>query len=172
MGRQLGLLGQESGAEFSRCERYRWRLWRSWQPLGTRCAFVMLNPSTADETNDDPTIRRCIRFAKDWGHGSLEIVNIFAWRSTDPKALYQLDDPVGPDNDDAIRSAARAASQVICTWGNHGGLHRRSAHVLDMLRPLCTPQALLVTKQDQPGHPLYRPASTAPFNWDERDRPA
>jgi hypothetical protein len=94
---QLSLLS-ESGAEFSECQQYRYTLWRTWDSQADRVMFIGLNPSTADETEDDPTIRRCIRFAKDWGYGGILMMNAYAYRSTAPRGLKQVTDPIGPRN--------------------------------------------------------------------------
>lgn len=161
-----------AGAVISSCERYRYRLYRSWGP-GKRVGFVMLNPSTADETKNDPTIRRCIGFAQRWGYDGIEVVNLFAWRTTDPFGLdVQSCDIVGPHNDDAIKDAVLACDKIVCGWGNHGWRHKRNARVLELLRGLsCTPLAFGVTKGDQPRHPLYLSYGTELFRWDYRDRP-
>lgn len=108
-----------SGATFSPCERYRYRLWRVWGAPQKRVLFVMLNPSTADDAKDDPTIRKCIGFAKRWGYGALDVVNLFAWRSTYPSVLLHANDPVGPDNDEMIAGAYTDAGAVVLAWGSH-----------------------------------------------------
>lgn len=106
-------------AELSPDGRYRYALYRTWdQTLPGRSLWIMLNPSTADAELDDPTIRRCIGFSKGWGHGALAVVNLFAWRATDPKELRQVADPVGPDNDRHLVAALeQRPSMVICAWG-------------------------------------------------------
>lgn len=150
-------------AIFSPCRLWRYRLERRWGP-GRPAAFILLNPSTADETQDDPTIRRCIAFSKAWAHGGLILGNIFGFRSTDPAGLRQTPDPVGPGNDDALRSIAASADRVICGWGAHGDLHGRGAVVLDELRSAGVPLfALKLTAAGHPGHPLYLPAASEPF---------
>ncbi len=152
-----------SGAVFDSTEVYRYRLWRVWRPAGPRLAFILLNPSTADETRDDPTILRCIRYAQRWGYGGVEILNLFALRSTDPAALRGSAAPIGPGNDRAIRAVTRRVDRVVAAWGNHGVLLNRAATVLAALRrrgvrPLC----LAVTAQGQPRHPLYSGADMRP----------
>ncbi len=124
-----------SPAIFSPCRRYRYLLMRRVSFLAeTTCLFIMLNPSTADETQDDPTIRRCMGFARRWGFGVLVVANIFAWRATDPQELHDLGFPhastttitaVGPENDLFICTAAVEADKIICAWGNHGLLYDR-----------------------------------------------
>lgn len=152
----------DTGATFSPCRSYRYRLWRFWDQR-PYLAFVMLNPSTADETANDPTIERCQRRAVAGGYGGLAVVNIFALRSTDPKALYRHADPVGPWNDAAILDVARQAGLLICAWGAHGKLHGRGARVLAMLRESgVEPHALRIGKGGQPGHPLYLPYALEP----------
>lgn len=134
------------------------------------CLFICLNPSTADERNDDPTVRRCERFAVSWGYSKLVVCNIFAIRSTDPKALYEVQatphNVVGPDNDRWIMDCARAASLVVCAWGNHGAHLSRGPLVAAKLRRAGIPlHALAVTKQGQPGHPLYLRGDLEPVPW-------
>ena len=134
---------------------YRYSLWRVWDRSRPAVLFVMLNPSTADAREDDPTIRRCIRFARDWGHGSLLVGNLFGLRSTDPAALARHPDPVGPANDSALRELAEAADRVVVAWGSKGTLRARSLLVADQLAGPRNLWALGVTADGQPRHPLY-----------------
>ena len=111
-----------SGATFSKDRRCRYRLWRCWGDPELRCVFVGLNPSTADESRDDPTIRKCVGFAKRWGFGAVDVVNLFAYagaRSTDPRSLLGVSDPIGPENDAALRTAFRDANRIVWAWGRH-----------------------------------------------------
>ena len=142
------------GAAFSRDRRYRYRLWRRWDRSRPAIAFCMLNPSTADARRDDPTIRRCIGFARDWGYGGIEVVNIFALRATDPRALRSARDPVGPRNDAFMRQAA-ARSPVVIAWGVHGALRGRGATALRLFGPRTRLLALGRTRSGAPRHPLY-----------------
>ncbi len=144
------------GASFSECRKYRYTLWRSWD-IGPTLNFIMLNPSTADETKDDPTITRCIVRATKLGFGTLIVTNLFALRATDPAELRKTLYPVGDGNDDAIKESASQSSMVICAWGNHGILDGRAAKVLKMLREFCPDKlrALKLTGANQPAHPLY-----------------
>ena len=120
--------------------------------------FVGLNPSTADETKDDNTVRRCIGFAKDWGFGSLVLVNLFAYRSTDPNALLLVADPVGAENDTYILAASRAVERVVVAWGTKGTLLGRDKRVASLLPHS---HCLGVTKSGHPKHPLYLAAKTS-----------
>lgn len=115
----------DSGATFSDCRTYRYRLHRIWDAGKPPCAFIMLNPSTATEAVLDPTVRRCVGYAMAWGYGGLIVGNVFALRSTDPRALYAAADPIGPANDDALAEIAQAAGLVVCAWGKHGHYKRR-----------------------------------------------
>lgn len=152
--------GASSGAEFSPCNTYRYSLSRWWSshPVAGRCClFVMLNPSTADATADDPTIRRCIGFARSWGFDGLEVVNIFALRSTDPRTLYAHPEPIGPRNDEVIAESACFAGRVVCAWGNHGRLLGRGAEVLaSLVAAGIQPWCFRLTRAGQPEHPLYQ----------------
>jgi hypothetical protein len=152
----------DQGAKFSPCRKYRYRLWRHWDALRPRrVAFVMLNPSTADETKLDPTLRRCLGFAQAWGYGGFEIVNLFALRSTDPAALRGHADPVGPENDAALLDAAIDCNLLICGWGVHGTLLDR-ARLTEQLLGGVDLHALRLTQAGAPGHPLYLPADLKP----------
>ena len=139
--------------------KYRYRLWRQWDAIGKTCLFVMLNPSTADSENDDPTIRRCVGFAKSMGCTRLEVVNLFAYRTKSPKVLKSVtDDPVGPENREAIELAAYRAALIICAWGAHGNYLGQDAIVCEWLRTASDRTfALGFTASGQPRHPLYAP---------------
>lgn len=144
-------------AIFSPCRQYRYLLRRR-VGFGERsCLFVMLNASKADEQRNDPTIRRDIGFAKAWGYGWLEAVNIFAWAATDPRELYKVDDPIGPENDHYIAEAALRNDIVIVAWGNHGAYLGRGQEVMQMLLGICPGKIyhLGLTKEGHPRHPLY-----------------
>jgi hypothetical protein len=155
-----------SDANFSLCRKYRYTLWRVWDeaPL---LNFLCLNPSTADELVNDPTVERCERRARMWGYGGLIVTNIFALRSTDPKALYDCDDPIGPDNDKAILECAKQAGMVICAWGNHGKLHQRGQKVKQMLvdNGIDLHCLKLSATTGQPWHPLYTSYAVKPKLW-------
>jgi hypothetical protein len=162
-GRQLAFLETGSGAKFSPCRTWRYFLRREWSSA-SKVAFIMLNPSTADETQDDPTIRRCIGYAKAWGYGGLVVGNIFAFRSTDPRGLLTAADPVGPDNDYWLANIG-LGTDTICAWGTHGKLQERGAKVLKLLRSNgAKPMALKLTTGGQPSHPLYLAGNLRPFH--------
>lgn len=131
------------------------------------CCFVMLNPSTADAERDDPTITRCLGFAAGFKAAELQVVNLFAYRSTDPAALHALsrDAAVGPGNDEHIARVCAGARLVICAWGNLGALHGRSREALGLIRSVgAAPLALRVNKgSGEPAHPLYLPANSVAF---------
>jgi hypothetical protein len=149
---------------------FRYRLWRCWGGAGSRSAcFVMLNPSTADASEDDPTLTRIIGFAKAWGFGSLDVVNLYSYRATDPEALRSAGFPVGEYTDETIagvlsRDIARGgyADKVIVGWGTNAQRHRTET-VLKLIRGAgFEPHALKITKLGAPQHPLYLPATSEP----------
>lgn len=177
----------DKGATISSCGRYRYRLWREWrlwpepakwhmwtnddgtpivdgagkqlgEPLS--CIFIMLNPSTADGDEDDPTIRRCVGYARRWGYDRLEVINLFAHRATDPASLLALndnDDPVGPENRSAFRRVLNGdypVGQIVCAWGAHGGHLGQDETALGWLGERAR-FALGLTKDGHPKHPLY-----------------
>lgn len=146
-------------AVFSSCRRYRYELWRRWSddPI---CVFVGLNPSTADELHDDPTIRKCVGYSKKWGYGSLCMVNLFAFRATLPQEMLAVTDPVGPCNDLTLKRVAVDAGIVIAAWGNDGGHLRRDKAVIAMLPKL---HCLKQNKDGSPAHPLYLRGDLMPY---------
>ena len=159
--------GMRSAAIFSDCERYRYRLWREWDRGKGAIAFLMLNPSTADERVNDPTIERCQRRAVAMGYGRLEIVNLFPLRATDPAVMMADADPVGPRGraDGAILDAVSAASITVCGWGNHGGhLGRADAvtRIIALVGLRNRLHALKITGKGHPQHPLYVGYSVKP----------
>jgi hypothetical protein len=156
----------QSKAVFSEDRIYRYEL-RRWWADGVPILWIMLNPSTADEVQDDPTVNRCVRFSQKWGYPGLVVCNIFALRATDPKRLREVDDPVGSENDETIMRCAHEAATVVCAWGVHGALESRGDRVLVALRgygrlPMC----LGTTKENHPKHPLYLANGTPlrPYN--------
>jgi len=151
-------------ATFTSDRSHRYRLSRIWDPMLPRVNFVMCNPSTADALVLDPTVRRCMGFAVAWGMGSCEVTNIFALRSTDPSALYANSDPIGPDNDTAILSAAAGADLVVAAWGVHGAHRDRGLHVRGLLAEIEL-SVLRTTKGGHPNHPLYLPHYLSPYPW-------
>lgn len=163
--RQFTKADAQSEAVYSDCERYRFLLTRTWGS-GPRALFIMLNPSTATEIQNDPTVERCERRARALGYGAFRVTNIFAYRATDPKAMRAVDDPVGPGNDQAILGSLAWADTVICAWGNHG-LHRgRGGEVEAKLRAAgARLHHLGLTNQRQPVHPLYISYDRQPQPW-------
>lgn len=157
-----------AGAVFSPDRVHRFRLWRIWGPAEPAC-FCMLNPSTADETDLDPTLRRCVSFARAWGCGGLVVVNLFAVVSADPRVLLTHPDPVGLGNDGEILSASSQSSMVLVGWGAFPEAHDRASHVTTMLLDNGIPlRCLGHTKDGHPRHPLYVSGATkpVPFEWD------
>jgi hypothetical protein len=149
------------GADISSCGRYRYRLWRRWG-YGGFVLFIGLNPSTADASVDDPTIRRCVDFAQAWGFGGVMMVNLFAWRATDPRDMMAAKDPVGPDNNAALIHAYLTTEMAIAAWGTRGAFLGRDAAVRDLLPDL---HCLRLTRDGHPGHPLHLPRELRPMPW-------
>lgn len=153
-------------AEYSDCETYRYSLTRVWDDTGTRALFIMLNPSTATEVQNDPTVERCERRARTLGFGAFRVLNIFAYRATDPRDMRAAADPVGPDNDSAILNSLDWADQVICAWGTHGEHLARGPAVEAMLRATDIPLYHLgLSKAGHPKHPLYIGYAVQPELW-------
>lgn len=151
-------------AVFSPCQTWRYVLARTWNPNLPRLVTIGLNPSVADESQDDNTLRRCISFAKDWGFGTHVMLNMFGYRSTDPRGLNSVSDPNGPDNDRWISTEVAKADMVIVAWGANRHTFARAPTVLGMIpEPYC----LGTTKGGSPKHPLYVVGSQepVPFLW-------
>lgn len=154
------------GALFSPDRQHRYKLWRIWDKDEGMCAFIGLNPSTADEIENDPTVRRCMTYARDWGFGGLMMLNIFAFRATDPKVMKAAVDPVGPANDKHLLAEARWCQQVVAGWGTHGAFRDRHDRVLRLLdHSEVDLHCLGKTKDGYPKHPLYlrRDLTAVPF---------
>ena len=155
-----------SVAIYSPCEAYRYALTRVWDAAGGKVHFCMLNPSTATEVQNDPTVERCERRARALGFGAFRVTNIFAWRDTDPRKMRAAADPVGPENDAAILEGVRWADQVIAAWGTHGAHLDRGPAVETLLRNTGQPLFHLgLTKDGHPKHPLYIAYSQQPEQW-------
>jgi len=155
-----------STALYSDCESYRYALTRTWDEGGKRVLFVMLNPSTATEVQNDPTVERCERRARHLGFGAFRVTNIFAWRATDPRDMKAAIDPVGPENDPTLLSGAEWADQIIAAWGTHGAHLGRGSMVAKLLRQKNVPLYHLgLSKHGHPKHPLYLPYTQQPQNW-------
>lgn len=150
-------------AEFSPCRLYRYKLWRIWDSSLPYAQFIGLNPSTADETNDDPTVRRCINYAAQWGYGGLCMTNIFAYRATDPRDMKAVAEPVGPGNDAALVEVASKAGVVVAAWGTHGSHMLRGIEVCKLIPDL---HVLKLTRDGFPAHPLYLLKSLRPRRWE------
>lgn len=154
--------GYMRSAEFSTCGTYRYALRRTWLTTAAQVLFIGLNPSTADEKSDDPTIRRCLGYARSWGYGSLTVANLFAYRATDPADLRAASDPIGPLNDQWIVDLASKADLVVAAWGNHGRFAQRWKDIVVKLDEI---YCLDLTKQGQPRHPLYAKKNLVPWLW-------
>ena len=155
---------------FSADRQYRYTLWREWDLfLPGYAMFIGLNPSVADETKDDPTIRRCVAFAKAWGYGALVMTNLFAFRATDPRAMQAQVDPIGAENDHWLRQCAEDAAVIVAAWGTRAAHRGRGLAVARLLLeyPL---MCLDVTVSGHPRHPLYVSGRVVPSRWPLRER--
>jgi len=147
---------KDAGAIFSDCGRYRYRLWRTWDSALPRLLWILYNPSTADASVEDPTLRRCMDFTRQWGFGGLTVVNRFAFRATNPRQLNSTSDPVGPENAFHLYHALDTHDEVLCAWGLQGGpipaeIGRSGARIFHL--GLC--------RDGSPKHPLYLAKRTA-----------
>lgn len=146
-----------STAQISDCGTYRYTLERAWGAGQSRMLVIGLNPSTADWSLDDPTIRRCVQFAKREGHDGLLVGNLFAFRTKSPAELRKSSLPVGPDNDYWLKKLAERAAQAVLAWGNHGRLLGRDRLVAAMFKGA---HCFGITREGQPTHPLYQRSDT------------
>lgn len=150
------------GANFSRDRIYRYTLWDVWAPEKGLVQFIGLNPSTADEEVDDPTVHRCKRFADRWGFGGLVMTNAYALRATDPKNMKAHQSPVGEENDDYLRRVSRKANLVVAAWGA-GIAPDREGRIKKLLAGKL--HILGLTKGGNPRHPLYLKSDLLPQEW-------
>ena len=165
----------KSGALFSPCEKYRYALWRELKggfafDGAHEIAFVGLNPSTADESQNDPTVTRCINYARAWGYHQFVMLNAYAYRATDPTDMKAQSEPCGPLNDQVIGEFAERADCIVCAWGNNCERARHN-HLIRELR-LFTSSPILclkLTKAGYPGHPLYLKNSVEPFDMPQKE---
>lgn len=153
----------QRGAVFDRSGAYRYVLSRQWPHGQGRAVFILLNPSTADANRDDPTIRRCMGFAHDWGYARLEVLNLFAYRATKPDDLRRALQPEGPSNRRYLRRAVKDADLVLLAWGIHGSWRHQNEEVLTLLRKAGSrPTCLGRTAEGHPKHVLYLPRKLRP----------
>lgn len=150
----------EKKANISKDKIYRYTLSRTWDSTKPTVLFIGLNPSIADENIDDPTITRCINFAKDWGYGTLLMANLFAFRSTYPKEIYLIDDPIGKDNDHYILECVKQSDLIIACWGNNGTYMDREKIIKELVPNL---YCLQKNKNGTPHHPLRLPRDINPI---------
>ena len=149
-------------ATISDCGRYRYTLSRIWDKSKRLVLFIGLNPSTADAKEDDPTIRRLIRFATDWDFGGMLVGNLFAYRATDPEDLINSEEPVGRFSNYWLEIMAQKVGIKVACWGAYGALLKRDEQVLSMLDSFFI---FGLTKKGMPKHPLYLPADTELIPW-------
>jgi len=162
----VDLLNEKREAVFSPCRKYRYRLAQIWDGGKEPLYWLMLNPSTADEVKNDPTVERCERRARMWGYGGSVVLNIFAYRATDPKDMRAQKDPIGPKNDDWIRKLARRSQDVdvVGGWGEHGAHMARGQAVMDIFKQENGRiNALKINASGHPAHPLYIAYDKTPF---------
>lgn len=154
----------EKKAIISKDKIYRYKLSRTWDSTKPTILFIGLNPSIADENIDDPTITRCINFAKDWGYGTLLMANLFAFRSTYPKDIYLIDDPIGKDNDHYLLECVTQSDLIVACWGNNGTYMNREKVITELIPNL---YCLQKNKNGTPHHPLRPPRNIhpLPFNF-------
>jgi len=156
---------RSQGATFSPDRRYRYTLWRIWGDAGRLVLFLMLNPSTADETALDPTLVKCMKFARRWGYDGFYVANLFALRSTDPEALLEADEPVGWQNDACIAASAMRCERVVCAWGSHRAVGSRARALMTWLAPLAEMLCLHRNADGHPQHPLYVSGDVEPVDF-------
>lgn len=154
----------EKKAIISKDKIYRYKLSRTWDSTKPTILFIGLNPSIANENVDDPTITRCINFAKDWGYGTLLMANLFAFRSTYPKNIYLIDDPIGKDNDHYLLECVIQSDLIVACWGNNGTYMNREKVITELVPNL---YCLQKNKNGTPHHPLRPPRNIhpVPFNF-------
>jgi len=155
----------KSDAILSKDRKYRYVLSRIWDDSKDKIVFIGLNPSTADEKEDDPTIRKCISYAKKWGYGGLYMLNLFAYRATKPKEMKKANNPIGDENDKYLDEYVNKSDKVICAWGNNGSFQNRSYKILNKYNNL---YYLKLNKSKEPSHPLFLSRDLKPIKFDKK----
>lgn len=166
----LHLCSVTSSAFISECGQYRYELRRTWDESRPKVMFIMLNPSTADAEIDDPTIRRCVGFAKSWGYGGILVGNLFAYRATEPKTLLTVNDPIGRDNIEHIMELLKECEKVICAWGNGKLVERVFKKMNKEYKPFAENLKglyyLELANDGTPKHPLYLKGHLKPVRFE------
>ncbi len=147
-------------AHLSSCRTYRYTLWRTWDDTKDYVMFIGLNPSTADEKTDNPTLIRCMNYAKSWGFGGVCVANLFAYRATQPQMMKAAKEPIGIENDIWLQKIALDAGLIIAAWGNDGSYLNRSEHIKNLLPKM---HCLKINKSGEPAHPLYQTSDKQPI---------
>lgn len=149
----------QKDALLSEDRMYRYGLSRVWDKSKPYALFIGLNPSTADENKDDPTIKKCVDYVLKWGYGGLKMTNLFAYRATLPSDLRKAKEPIGVDNDKYIKELSKSAAITIVAWSNDGSYLDRDKEVLRLIK---NPMCLNINKSGQPSHPLYQKKELQP----------
>lgn len=147
-------------SHFSACQDYRYAFLQEWDATLPKVMFIGLNPTQMDDNQSNPTLKRCINFAKDWGYGGLYVTNLFARLAATPDLLKQTEQPIGADNDAWLLKLSQECDLVVAAWGNDGNYQNRSANVRHLLPNL---HCLKVNQSGEPTHPLYQPKTTQPI---------
>ena len=149
-------------AILSEDRKYRYVLSRIWDESKPLVVIIGLNPSTADEKDDDNTIKKCINFSKNWGYGGLYMLNLFAFRATAPSDMFNASSPIGEENSKYIEKYSKLSDKVICAWGNNGNFKNRSKEVLLNIE---NKFYLKLNKSGEPAHPLYLSKDLIPIRF-------
>ncbi|MCK4441078.1 MAG: DUF1643 domain-containing protein [Sulfurovaceae bacterium] len=152
----------QKNAIFSKDREYRYVLSRIWDETKPIIMIIGLNPSTADETEDDPTIRRCTNFSKSWGYGGVYMLNLFAFRATQPSDMFEALNPIGDENNNFIEIYTKKVDKIVCAWGNDGIYKDRSQYIRENFNNLFY---LKMNKTGEPSHPLYLKSDLVPQQW-------
>jgi len=152
----------KKNAILSEDRKYRYVLSRIWDETKPKVMIIGLNPSTADETEDDPTIGRCISFSKSWGYGGVYMLNLFAFRATQPKDMFNAQNPIGLENNSYIEIYSKKVDKIVCAWGNHGTYKNRGNEIREKFDKLFY---LKLNQTGEPAHPLYLKSELVPKKW-------
>ena len=152
----------KKNAILSEDRKYRYVLSRIWDETKPKVMIIGLNPSTADETEDDPTIGRCISFSKSWGYGGVYMLNLFAFRATQPKDMFNAQNPIGLENNSYIEIYSKKVEKIVCAWGNHGTYKNRGNEIREKFDKLF---CLKLNQTGEPAHPLYLKSELVPKKW-------